>query len=722
MIVLPMYEVSMIWHLPLLATISILPMNLPFLCIFLEIIGTSRILTFVHSFTAQHSAKHYDLTFTFRRNFLFLKYCWATLRSRFLSVRHLSSKSRSYWLKPFSNLLPIPPANSYTLEKLGAVTALALIDDELACEPYSTPQQLLIPTEHGMKLLDLYPTNDEENEEDGSTSNDMQNNHYNSQSKPKRGISFGSNENDSDSDLSDLEDQAISSNLARTSFLAFKRRRYRKKGLQISSSELRQILTGGDMETAVEVQFEDPAWWKLLPSLKCIGLACLMVDYNPKFAKKNGQQQDDSSLSNRASKNKQVAAFPVSKKTNEATTYSTETCETATSLSGPQKTSFASSKMKRSIAFHQDTEDKAKDAFLSMKKSLVRHICKDQSRAQFLALAQSIGFSNHPKTGDLVQFKERRRLHIISTQLLQQRMSLDTHALGLEQSRLWGVLRPDSTSVIIQDKRSKSYQLLTVGDPHTVIKLCADAWQGENSTISPLELMDRQMILDTCNNWSMADLDVTAFSYAPVPYTFENGIGYANAKTGHGVKTTVSEFNLNISQFLFRFDSICNNFSCVGTPKFSLMYVTVQAYFVDNTSKSDIQNHHAKDTLPLSDWSLVSNQIFLGVLGSAVSPRKEIAPIIEQFSSAGVRFVYFSPRNMRRTKEVASQMGIDVAWNCAISLRALDDGEEDPHRMKSSYADWDVNARLPHGKQMIYNFLMQILLQIWINILDIFLL
>ena len=34
-------------------------------------------------------------------------------------------------------------------------------------------------------------------------------------------------------------------------------------------------------------------------------------------------------------------------------------------------------------------------------------------------------------------------------------------------------------------------------------------------------------------------------------------------------------------------------------------------------------------------------------------------------------------------------MGIEVSWNCAISLRPLDEGEE---------ADvWDVNARLPHG-------------------------
>lgn len=63
--------------------------------------------------------------------------------------------------------------------------------------------------------------------------------------------------------------------------------------------------------------------------------------------------------------------------------------------------------------------------------------------------------------------------------------------------------------------------------------------------------------------------------------------------------------------------------------------------------------------------------------------------------------MYFSPRNMRRQKEIASQMGIDVAWNCAISLRPLDQGEEDPHRMVSNYADWDVNAKLPHGVESV---------------------
>ena len=81
---------------------------------------------------------------------------------------------------------------------------------------------------------------------------------------------------------------------------------------------------------------------------------------------------------------------------------------------------------------------------------------------------------------------------------------------------------------------------------------------------------------------------------------------------------------------------------------------------------------------------MVQNQMFLGILGSLVIPRQEMQGLLSTLQDAGVRFVYFSPRNMRRMKEIASQMGIDVAWNCAISLRPLDAGEEDPHRMVST--------------------------------------
>lgn len=45
------------------------------------------------------------------------------------------------------------------------------------------------------------------------------------------------------------------------------------------------------------------------------------------------------------------------------------------------------------------------------------------------------------------------------------------------------------------------------------------------------------------------------------------------------------------------------------------------------------------------------------------------------------------------TQSLAESMGIETDWNCAISLRPLEDKTQpDPHRMKSSYADWDVKV------------------------------
>lgn len=120
---------------------------------------------------------------------------------------------------------------------------------------------------------------------------------------------------------------------------------------------------------------------------------------------------------------------------------------------------------------------------------------------------------------------------------------------------------------------------------------------------------------------------------------------------------------------------------------------------VDNRSTSDIPSLHQSE-----DWSILKNQIFLGLLGSSVSPRRFISHIIKDSDNAGVRFVYFSSRNLRRTKEVAIRMGIDVAWNSAISLQPLDN-EDANERMKEDFNDSDFNAKLPHGVEAVIRHL-----------------
>ena len=43
--------------------------------------------------------------------------------------------------------------------------------------------------------------------------------------------------------------------------------------------------------------------------------------------------------------------------------------------------------------------------------------------------------------------------------------------------------------------------------------------------------------------------------------------------------------------------------------------------------------------------------------------RREVPNFKEALTSAGVRFVYFSSRNMRRSKPVAEKIGLQFDWN-----------------------------------------------------------
>jgi len=633
--------------LPFLSILGVLPMTMPLQITFLEAIGTSRILSTVHPLTTSFSSSS-SVSGTNNNNAitnyivdgklrecrggrLFVRYFWEVLRSRLLPEEMPWTKRLLRHCQ--RDLLPVPPVRAYLLEKLGVATALCLIDDDLACEPYSMPQQLLIPSSHGLKLLDICPFFEDDSEiaDSDDAANDFR------QQQRKRTNSINSSlVSDSDSDSTTTAPHHL-----RTMRPTLRRKwRNAKKALHLSSTKQQQVRivrSRSDVSDALvseeskaetnpcKVQFEDPTWWQYLPSLKCIGLACLLSD-------------GDIEADHRRRKSDSITSF-----------------ESSSAAQQPQT------------------------ALDSCVLSLVRHIGVFPQRPQLQSLAQCIGFSDKPNShgskGDLSVYTEANRFYVVSSRLLSKRLALDRHALGLEDARRWGYLNRDAVCIVIQDHRSNGYHLLTVGHPSVVAELCTDTWHGEKSTISPLSAIDRKAILDTSNNWCLSDLDVIAFSYAPVPYTLEQRI------IGNTALAAMRHPNKLLGSTLPAVQEVPSYFT---------------AYLVDNRSLADLDVPISKDS-GCAEWSLVNNQIFLGMSGSLVSPREEIDYILGQLTTAGVRFVYFSPRNMRRTKELASQMGIDVAWNCAISLRSLDNGQEDPHRMISAYADWDVNARLPHG-------------------------
>ena len=514
----------------ILAALGVLPVTTPICTLLIEVFGTSKILMTVHHHAVRvkkNTTNNGDTTLSIsndnymQESFLFCKYVLSTILSRlgFHTWKRNISRGKA--------LVETPPASLHIFERLGVVNALALVDDELACEPFSTPERLLLPTGAGaFKLLDLYPyygdddysTDQElvgENEFDSGT-NTRTNFLFHRRKRRRRrkrtfssledsslttndqnrwkGPGSNSNSDDSDSEFSHSH-QSISSRRVSMfkrghDFITenWKKNTFKKKDNIGEYSNLCEV---------TKVQFEDPSWWQHLPSLKCIGLACLLMENN---------LEDGVNEFYHSSSNKMKHA-------------ENESDSTVSEIS--QKNAIKQN-VGNNLQTVSNTENvRVRSAVDIAELHLVHHICQINKRNYFRLLSECIGFSTQPNSmgprGDISSFMERKRIHVIDANLSSTRALLDRHAIGLEESRRRGILQPDSTSVLIEDSRSKSLQLLSMGDARVVTQLCSDQWQGDTLTITPLRAEDRRMILDTAKNWSLSDLEVTVFAYVPVP-------------------------------------------------------------------------------------------------------------------------------------------------------------------------------------------------------------
>jgi hypothetical protein len=468
-------DLSLILPLPFLAALGVLPLTGPSCIAFIEVLGTARILASYHQVASL--CKGGALETQAHMGKLLLRYVLATASNR-LSLQDTGRRFRMTLSSLYkrikgreldfsgSDLVRVPPASLNLLEKLGVATAFTLVDDELACEPDALPQQLLVPSGKGLKLLDICPTYEEESDDENESGT---------------GGRFGVKMNEGEDNYSDSDSDDGFQHHAHIPSIR-KRQRLLKKRYRKGST----VDDDANEPYIHEVQFEDPLWWQHLPSLKCIGLACLLVDEKEKERERGA--------------------------------FEAHTDEAADSTT-------TSNNLHRGLSLNvQD-----------YKRALVRLVCAERRSSQLRSLAHCIGFSAkqnvYGEKGDTSPFTEKFRLHVVSTALLKERLEIDSHERGSEESRWWGLLRPDSTSVILQDSRSGAYQLVTLGDPRVVTRMCQEAWQGESSTILPLAAHDRKTILDTSNSWKLADLDVAAFSYTPIPHTFESRWKGSNEKS-----------------------------------------------------------------------------------------------------------------------------------------------------------------------------------------------
>ncbi|CAM9177491.1 unnamed protein product [Discosporangium mesarthrocarpum] len=218
------------------------------------------------------------------------------------------------------------------------------------------------------------------------------------------------------------------------------------------------------------VRFEDPQWWTHMAALKPIGLTCLLSETSTALSRPQVPRQQG---------RVKAVQSPIS--------------ETTPPLST------------RQVLGHRRRPDRA----------LLDHVRDSRPMEHLTELWRGIGFCE----GDRSSFREKRRIHVINPKLAADRVTADTHAQGQEESWRRGTIQPHVASVVVQDKRTSSLQLLSQGHPKIVVAMCRDYWDGSRSTISTLPEALQKGILDMHQQWSLEDLDVTSFAYTPVPYT-----------------------------------------------------------------------------------------------------------------------------------------------------------------------------------------------------------
>ncbi|KAH9085054.1 hypothetical protein LEN26_020715 [Aphanomyces euteiches] len=309
-----------------------------------------------------------------------------------------------------------------------------------------------------------------------------------------------------------------------------------------------------------------------------------------------------------------------------------------------------------------------------------------------LNLSKAIGF----RVEDLTHFNRRQSLHVIAPRLAFEEHSSDHHDQGQEDTRFRGHLKTHLHSTVVLDKRSQGHQLLSRGHPSLAVSQCSEYWDGKS--ICPLNKEKRRLILDMYNQWRVEDLDCVALTYAPVAQKcnplFAGSDAFTKLPPVYLVEESMAAEFPEPKPAIQLTSPVPSSSSVDGNPPATLSPVNSNK---QQTTTSSVGGAPLDEKEEL--WKLQEDQIFLGMVASGVQPRKGIVSLIEDLTACGIRFVYFSPRNMRRSKLLAEKMGIETDWNCAISLR--DSEGPDPHRMTSQYSDWDVKARLPHGTAAI---------------------
>ncbi|XP_070186267.1 transmembrane protein 94-like isoform X2 [Littorina saxatilis] len=203
---------------------------------------------------------------------------------------------------------------------------------------------------------------------------------------------------------------------------------------------------------------------------------------------------------------------------------------------------------------------------------------------------------------------------------------------------------PNFCSVIVKDKATGMFQLLTQGTADIVLDSCTDYWDG--TTLCTLTDLDRKRILDFYHRNSMAAY-CTAFSYKPIGHSIPSHL------EGEYIELVGSPSR--ILQRWLDMDTLNGD----GTGGLSKSF-SMDSLFDDDSIGlvEDVSSY----------FEAQKNQTFIGMTTLQYQARQDFAQLIEKLESACIRFVHFSKENELRSRVFSEKMGLEAGWNCHISL------------------------------------------------------
>ncbi|TYZ67286.1 hypothetical protein PybrP1_007223 [[Pythium] brassicae (nom. inval.)] len=496
---------------------------------------------------------------------------------------------------------------------------------------------------------------------------------------------------------------------------------------QGGSSTVLDLHPERDCETGLK--FEDPKWRQHLPSLKPIGLAIMLNDAEDPAAHYSASMR-----------------YLVNESLAHAGDASAAGSVGAVAVGG------------------------VRDPYLrTCIQRLSAHVRMLPFPTHLLNLSREMGFV---VDDDLRLFQRQQSIHIICPRLAHTEHTTDHHDQGQDDTRYRGNLKTHLYSTVVLDKRTHRHQLLSRGHPTIALTQCSEYWDGKSicpltadKRRAILEMYNQWRVEDLdCVAFSYVPVphklnamfsrtskgspDAHALSgtlgfhqseMLPPVYLVDDSTagdptvaadtsagavpGAASDKLRHpDVSPVASQGSTEDKQFGGGASDIetAKGFAASSSsgvavaPRRSVSPTARQRVgfggCVSDVASSAPVNPSETGSSERDSmlWRIQEDQIFLGMVAAGVQPKRGIPDFIEDLTACGIRFVYFSPRNMRRSKLLAEKMGIETDWNCAISLRPLESDGPDPHRMTSNYSDWDVKARLPHGVEAIKRHLEEV--------------